>query len=116
LALEALGEAGATAPIICDYYDRTALMAFSLPNQPMVHCASVQLGSRRSAYDDLAATRFTVEAFSDQDLILVGADEQRWREALSPSHLIELGTALQRERTRRIFHARISSPQTENEH
>ena len=116
LALEALGEDGAVAPIICDYYDRTALMAFSLPNQPMVHCASVQLGSRRSAYDDLAATRFTVEAFSDQDLILVGADEQRWREALSPSHLIELGTALQRERTRRIFHARISSQQTENEH
>jgi 4-amino-4-deoxy-L-arabinose transferase-like glycosyltransferase len=115
MAMEALGETGATAPIICDYYDRTALLAFSLPDQPVVHCASMQLGARRSAYDDLAATRFTVEAFSDQNLILVGADEQRWREALDPSHLVELGTALQRERSRRIFHARISSPQTENE-
>jgi hypothetical protein len=116
MAAEALGEVGASAPIICDYYDRTALLAFSLPDQPVVHCASVQLGARRSAYDDLPATRFTVEAFSDRDLILVGADEQRWRKALHPSHLIELGTALQRERPRKIFHARISSQQMENEH
>ncbi|MDE0960203.1 MAG: glycosyltransferase family 39 protein [Planctomycetota bacterium] len=116
LAVEALGESGERTPIICDYYDRTALLAFSLPDQPVVHCASVQLGARRSAYDDLAATRFTLEAFSDQDLILVGADEKRWRNALDPVPLIELGTALQRGRPRKIFHARIPARPIENEH
>ena len=109
LATEALGETGASAPIVCDYYDRTALLAFYLPEQPVVHCASRQLGAQRSAYDDLIRTRFIAEDFAEKDLILVGASEERWRLAFEFTHLKNLGTLLQRDRQRSVFHARIRS-------
>ncbi|MEE2855890.1 MAG: glycosyltransferase family 39 protein [Planctomycetota bacterium] len=109
LATEALGAAGNSAPIVCDYYDRTALLAFYLPEQPVVHCASRHLGARRSAYDDLIRTRFIVEDFAGTDLILVGASEERWRLAFEFTHLKNLGTLLQRDRQRSVFHARVRS-------
>ena len=113
LATETLGEAGSSAPIVCDYYDRTALLAFYLPEQPVVHCASRQLGARRSAYDDLIRTRFIADEFSGKDLILVGASEERWRLAFEFTHLKSLGTLLQRNRQRSIFHVRIRSEMEE---
>jgi 4-amino-4-deoxy-L-arabinose transferase-like glycosyltransferase len=113
LATEALGDAGTTTPIVCDYYDRTALLGFYLPEQPVVHCASRQLGARRSAYDDLVGTRFIAAEFAGKDLILVGASEERWRLAFEFTHLKNLGTLLQRNRQRTIFHARIRSEMEE---
>ena len=115
-AIEAIGPAGNTAPIVCNYYDLTALLAYSLPEQPTVYCASVALGSGRSAYDDFEETRFPQSRLFDVDLILVGSDEQHWRKSLDFSRLDPLGIAIQRGRTRSIFHGKLRSPSNDEEH
>lgn len=114
-AIEAIGPAGKSAPIICHYYDLTALLAYSLPEKPTVYCASVALGSRRSAYDDFEETRFPQPLHYDVDLILIGADEQRWRKTLDFSRLVSLGSATQRDRSRPIFHGKLRAPITDEE-
>ncbi len=94
-------------PMVCDYYDRTALMAFYSPNRPTVYCASMLLGARPSAYDDIQATRFDPSDWQGQDLILIGADIDRWRAAIDISEIEHLATLPQRGRKRQIFHARM---------
>ena len=96
-------------PIVCDYYDKTALLAFYLPNKPAIHCASVILGSRPSAYDDFESTRFPQERHLNKKLVFVGADESRWKQHLDLSSLEPLGMIKQRNRPREIFVGTLNS-------
>ncbi|MGE4619806.1 MAG: glycosyltransferase family 39 protein [Planctomycetota bacterium] len=115
-SIDSLGSAGQTTPIICNYYDLTALLAYSLPDHPIVYCASVALGSRPSAYDDFEETLFPRSNLLGIDLILVGSDEQRWRESLDFTELESLGSAIQRGRSRAIFRAKLRSLPIDKEH
>jgi len=94
-------------PVICDYYDKTALLAYYLPDRPRVSCASVALGSRPSAYDDFASTRFPDPRFSGLDVILVGGTLDSWQHALEPDELKALGVLQQRGRSRPVFRAKL---------
>lgn len=114
-SIESLGPTGASAPIVCNYYDLTAILAYSLPEQPIVYCASVALGSRPSAYDDFAETRFPHPDLFGKDLILIGANQQLWNDSLQFTAIKSLGSAIQRGRSRSIFHARLRSPATSKE-
>jgi 4-amino-4-deoxy-L-arabinose transferase-like glycosyltransferase len=114
-SVESLGPAGQTAPIICNYYDLTALLAYSLPEHPTVYCASVALGSRPSAYDDFEETLFPQSNLLGKDLILVGSNEQRWRESLDFTELESLGSAIQRGRSRSIFRGKLRLLTTDKE-
>ena len=98
-----------SAPVICDYYDKTALLAYYLPQRPQVICASVSLGSRPSAYDDFAGTRYSHPRFAGQDVLLVGANMEAWQFALDPEEIRSLGTLIQRQRPREIFSARLKT-------
>ena len=98
-----------TIPMVCDYYDRTALMAFYSPGRPTVYCASTLLGARPSAYDDIPATRFDPADRQGRDLILIGADIERWKAALDLTEIHHLATLPQRGRKRQIFHARLTA-------
>lgn len=97
------------APVICDYYDKTALLSYYLPGRPTVFCGSVVLGSRPSAYDDFPETRFPAPQFAGIEVILVGADQSAWELALKPENLISLGSLQQRNRQRWIFRAQLRS-------
>ncbi len=97
------------APVVCNYYDKTALLAYYLPLRPEVYCASVALGSRPSAYDDFTTTRFPSSRFSGRQVILVGADLVSWELALQPTEIRSLGTLIQRNRPREIFVAKLGT-------
>lgn len=97
------------ATVVCNYYDKTALLAYYLPQRPEVCCASVVLGSRPSAYDDFVNTRFPDSRFFGEEVILVGADLQSWKNALQTTEIQSLGTLLQRNRPREIFRARLNT-------
>ncbi|NRA76403.1 MAG: hypothetical protein HRU16_10720, partial [Planctomycetes bacterium] len=60
-------------------------------------------------------TRFPQPLHYDVDLILIGADKQRWRKALNFSRLVSLGSATQRDRSRSIFHGKLRAPSTDEE-
>ncbi|HCW45116.1 MAG TPA: hypothetical protein DGU45_07350, partial [Planctomycetes bacterium] len=94
---------------VCDYYDKTALLAFYLPNKPAIHCASVVLGSRPSAYDDFESTHFPQKRHLNKKLVFVGADESRWKQHLDLSSLEPLGMIKQRNRPREIFVGTLNS-------
>ena len=103
----AIDEKLESAPIICNYYDKTALLAYYLPGKPTVFCASVTLGSRPSAYDDFKETIFPAPRFSGQTVILVGSTIEAWQHALAPEEIKELGILEQRGRPRSVFRAKL---------
>ncbi len=74
----------ATKPpiIITDRYSKTALLAFYLPNQPTVYCASPYMGDRRTPYDLFEATNLTKPELYGRDALLYGGFEEQWRKAL----------------------------------
>ena len=91
LATTALGDKAPTTTIITDYYDKTAHLAFYLPEHPIVRCASKQLGNRPNAYDDFADTRLPDPSLAGQYVILVGGRADQWRQGLELEELRSIG-------------------------
>ncbi len=74
-------ETGTDPLLIAARYQRTALMAFYLPDQPVVYCAQAHLGSRETGYDYFADTDLTDPALHGRPVILIGSSRQRWHDA-----------------------------------
>ncbi|HEB52355.1 MAG TPA: phospholipid carrier-dependent glycosyltransferase [bacterium] len=108
----ATGKNAEDLPILVNYYDRVGLLGFYLPGHPIVRCASRLLGGRPSAYDDFASTRLPDDTLLGRQVVLVGADEARWRGALELDDLQALGIVLQRGRKRQLFVARLKAFKT----
>ncbi|MBK8976240.1 MAG: glycosyltransferase family 39 protein [Planctomycetes bacterium] len=107
--VEAIGPEGATAPIICNYYDRCGLLGFYLPDHPIVRCASKQLVGRGSAYDDFPGTRLPDPALIGRLVVLVGVDAATWRKAFELAEIRDLGIVMQRGRPRPLLVARLEA-------
>ena len=55
------------------------LMAFYLPGQPTVYCASSLTGGRRTQYDFWAHTDLNdLEKLGSRPAVMIGADEEQW--------------------------------------
>lgn len=81
LAALASDPAAAGEPmIVASRYNRASQLAFYLPGNPVVHCASSWLGDRSSPYDDFADTDLADPSLAGRPAVLVGAGPQRWAE------------------------------------
>ncbi len=82
-AAGALAERTGQSPlIIADNYRKASWLAFYLPDQPTVYCASRWMGGRASQYDHFRdtnlASAFFIQNSHDQPAIFVDASAARW--------------------------------------
>jgi hypothetical protein len=68
--------------VITDYYTKTSLLAYYLPDQPAVYCAASRMGTRQSAYDQFADTNLDDPALVGRPAILLGNTAERWQNTL----------------------------------
>ena len=68
--------------IVTTYYMDAALASFYLPGHPAVATAGKYLGKRSTTFDQWPDTDLTNPALRRRPLLLIGANESRWREAL----------------------------------
>lgn len=91
-------EAGAPALIAADRYQRAALLAFYLPDRPVVRSAASLMGDRESSYDYFADTRW--DAMTDEEIgrpaVLVGGSAERWSGVLELAGVRETVVAVRR--------------------
>ena len=72
---------------MAESYGETALLAFYLPGQPVVHSAASYLGSRKSSYDFFADTNLADPTIVGRPVVLTTTDGKPWRMALRFRHL-----------------------------
>ena len=82
---------GAPALVICDRYQTSSLMAFYLPDHPVVFSAGHYLGGRRSSYDYFADTDLSAPQLRGHCAVLVGGLDSWWTNALVVGPLTPLG-------------------------
>lgn len=68
--------------IVCDYYMKAGLVAFYLPDQPVVYCAASLTGKRANTYDFLDDTDLTDPPLIGRDAVLVDSYMKVWNAAL----------------------------------
>ena len=77
--LARLREQGSEYPIaITQHYGRASQLAFYLPGQPTVFCASARMVGRRTQYDYWADTSLDRPDLAGRDALLLGATREQW--------------------------------------
>lgn len=83
LARETFEELTGEKPIlIADNYQRASLLAYYLPDQPVVYSASPYMGNRVTSYDFFDATDLSDPALRGRDALLIGGRVSSWRAGL----------------------------------
>lgn len=84
-----------TPIVIASRYGTTALLAFYLPDRPVVYCAGKRLGDRHSPYDDFADSDLADPALIGRSAVLVDssrrAASERWARVLRFARLENRG-------------------------
>lgn len=70
---------GAEPLVIAQHYGRASQLAFYLPGQPTVYCASAALGGRRTQYDLWSHTDLSSPALQGRPGVLLGATGEQWQ-------------------------------------
>lgn len=93
------GRTGQTPPIFADHYGKTSLIAFYLPDRPVVYCAASSVGRRKSAYDTFADTDIRSPELFGRTIVCVGGEADKWTsnlrfervETVNEEHQIHVG-------------------------
>ncbi|MEQ8769018.1 MAG: glycosyltransferase family 39 protein [Phycisphaerales bacterium] len=74
--------------VIAEHYGRASQLAFYLPGQPTVFCASAYVGGRRTQYDVWAETDLsndaTIESLRGRPAVMLGGRRAQWAAAFDP--------------------------------
>ncbi len=73
---------GQRPPVFVDHYGKTSLMAFYLPDQPVVYSAASSVGQRKSAYDMFEDTDIAAPDLMGRAVICVGGHPSKWTKNL----------------------------------
>ncbi|WP_432798840.1 ArnT family glycosyltransferase [Poriferisphaera sp. WC338] len=78
-----LNQTGTPPIIIADHYQKTARLAFYLPDHPAVFCAQAYFGARKTDYDRFADTNLNNPDLLGKNAVLMGGSAERWRNAFN---------------------------------
>jgi hypothetical protein len=74
-----LNPAGLEPMVVAQHYGRASLLAFYLPDRPVVYCSSSRMGGRRTQYDFWPDTDLDDPALLGRPGVLLGASAGQWR-------------------------------------